>query len=156
MTICFFFRKNASSLILILQVRPPHLWGGHGGAAVSWEGRYFPDGGAVEGAASLLGGPPPQGPPIRVEEEMDFFEKSKSEKLLFCIKVWKNAKKNLGPIGPFWNMRNWQIKKTYLHYMSIFQSCRILVFYSLNESIRGVQEENIIMLGFSSRILVGI
>ena len=91
----------------------------------------------------------------RVEEEMDFFEKSKSEKLLFCFKVWRNAKKNLGPIGPFWNMRNWQIKKTYLHYMSIFQSCRILVFYSLNESIRGVQEENIIMLGFSSRILVG-
>ena len=85
---------------------------------------------------------------------MDFFEKSKSEKLLFCIKVWKNAKKNLGPIGPFWNMRNWQIKKTYLHYMSIFQSCRILVIYSLNERIRGVQEENIIMLGFSSRILV--
>ena len=39
-------------------------------------------------------------------------------------------------------MRNWQIKKTYLHYMSIFQSCRILVFYSLNERIRGVYEEN--------------
>ena len=92
---------------------------------------------------------------IRVEEEMDFFEKSKSEKLLFCIWVWRNAKKIFGPIGPFWNMRNWQIKKTYLHYMSIFQSCRILAFYSLNESIRGVQEENIIMLGFSSRILVG-
>ena len=40
-------------------------------------------------------------------------------------------------------MRNWPIKKTYLHYMSIFQSCRILVFYSLNERIQGVQKENI-------------
>ena len=85
---------------------------------------------------------------------MDFFEKSKSEKLLFCIWVWRNDQKIFGPIGPFWNVRHWQNKKTYLHYMSIFQSCRILVIYSLNERIRGVQEENIIMLGFSSRILV--
>ena len=66
--------------------------------------------------------------------------------ILLCILVWKNDKKNLGPIGAFLDVSFWQIEKTYLHYMSIFQSCPILVFYSLNERIRGVHEENIYLV----------
>ena len=47
----------------LFKVRPPHSWGGHGGAAVSWGGRDFSVGGADGGAEALLGGPAPPWPP---------------------------------------------------------------------------------------------
>ena len=55
----------------------------------------------------------------------------------------KKQQKKIGPNRTIFRSAFLQIEKTYLHYMSIFQSCPILVFYSLNERIRGVHEENI-------------
>ena len=70
----------------------------------------------------------------RVELFRNFFVKSCSI-LNFIMRFgMKKQPKKLGPIGPFLNVPFWQIKKTYLHYMSIFQSCLILVFYSLKDS----------------------
>ena len=65
---------------------------------------------------------------------MTFMPKQITHQLLLWVWTSKNMKKNLGQIGPFLEHANWPYKKTYLHYMSISQSCPILVFYSLKDA----------------------
>ena len=59
-----------------------------------------------------------------------------------------NHKKNFLVIRKFFVYQKWQFKNSNLHYMSFFQSCWILTFYSLKWPSQLVGSENIYVRGF--------
>ena len=59
-----------------------------------------------------------------------------------------NHKKIFLVIRKFFTYQKWQFKNSNLHYMSFFQSCSILTFYSLKWSSQWVGSENIYVRGY--------